>query len=769
MRRNYVLQGLEGGVYIGGLAFIASDSVMPTMMASMGAPAWVISLTPMMSTIGFSLPPLFMAHRVEGLRHVMPLVRSFGLVQRLPYLIAALALLTCWPGHPVLAWGMAALAPLASGLAGGVGYVAWQELIAKSVSPNRVPSMHALRYLISGVIGIAAGPIISRVLLAHPGPPGYARLHLIAFVFLLVSYALFCRIRELDVAMPGRRALPSLRASLAGLPALWRDDIRLRALVWVRILHSGVLVMTPFLAAHVLAVTGRPESYVGVLVTAQMAGAIAGNLVAGWLGDRHGGWQVVSLSRWLLSATCVLMVVNRLDAGFVATFFLYGFAMTTNFVGMNALYLQICPVPRRPTYLALIAAVNVPAMLLAAAGSTLFRHLTASIVPAGLMALICVQVSLRQLRQLKPAAPLLAAILALFAGSSWADTVRLRNGQSVEGIVTRETAADVRLDLGIASTAFSRGTVRSIEYATSDQNDRIRTGWRQKYYLHKQYLPAGMEDLAARFTELRARREDALLARQSMASLRNQEAVLKGELDANNARLIEASRRVRDASPGRDTQAYNALIIEHNALSTKVQVTTAELAATRKALEAAAGRARAYQDEMVAFESRLKEQEGRLGAAATDADRRYVCHRIASVLSEYTRDFVTATVPLAPSGAGAVVVAVINDRVQGQFVVDTGSSMVVISEAFARRLELDTRALPESSFTMADGSKAKGKVAVVDSMQVGDARAERIEVAVFQAAAAPGVDGLLGMSFLSRFLVHLDGSTGKLELMQFAP
>lgn len=402
LRRNHLLHGVEGGVYIGGMAFIAADSVLPAMMVGLGAPTWVVAAMPMLNAVGFCLPPLLTAHWIEGMRRVRPLVLTTGVFQRVPYLVATAALLVLWPTHPKLATGLAAVAPLLSGLAGGISYVAWQELIAKSIDLRRVSSLHALRYLVSSIIGVAAGPVIARVLRVWPDHRGYAALYGLTTLFLLVSYAIFLRIRELDIPTPGRCAHPTLRASLRSLPGLWRDDERLRGLVWLRALHSGVLVMTPFLAAHALDVTGKPRSYLGVFVSTQMLGTIGGNLLASRIGDRYGGWTVVNLSRWLLLGACVLVMTARSIVSFEATFLLYGAAMTLNMVGMNALHMEACPVAKRPTYLAVLSAVNVPALVLAAMGSALFRHVSPhSIVPAAAVALACVLFSFGHLRRLR--------------------------------------------------------------------------------------------------------------------------------------------------------------------------------------------------------------------------------------------------------------------------------------------------------------------------------------------------------------------------------
>jgi MFS family permease len=112
---------------------------------------------------------------------------TFGLLQRLPYLVAGLVL---WFMQDAEAWllPVVVLTPFISGLIGGIGVVAWMEMVTRMV-PERVRAAGwAARYIMQACIGMAAGAVIQQVLTHAPGQRGYAVLHLIAFAFLLLSW-----------------------------------------------------------------------------------------------------------------------------------------------------------------------------------------------------------------------------------------------------------------------------------------------------------------------------------------------------------------------------------------------------------------------------------------------------------------------------------------------------------------------------------------------------------------------------------------------------
>lgn len=374
------------------------------------------------------------------------------------------------------------------------------------------------------------------------------------------------------------------------------------------------------------------------------------------------------------------------------------------------------------------------------------------------------------MRQDSPIRCLLVALLLATAGAVRADTIRLRNGNRIEGIVTQETDTKVVLDLGTGRTTLSRGTIAAVEHASAEDNDRLRAGWKQKYFLNQKYVPKELAELAADFTKLGALREEALDARRLLADLSTKEADGRTEQEQLRAQMVQASQQIQQASPARNNvEAYNTLVASNNALQAKWALASDALSACGKMRATAVERIAAYQETVSAFQLRFDEERKKPADGAADVERQQFLDRMAGMLASYLREFAAAEVAVTPSHDGAVVTATVNEQVQGRFVVDTGAARVTVTEAFARRLKLDPDTLPEAEFTMADGRKTKGRTVVFRVLAVGDARAENIEAAIIPGKPGEQVDGLLGMSFLKHFSVNLDGGSGKLILRQFAP
>lgn len=374
--RNFLAHGLDGGLFIGGMAFLSGAVVGPRMVQSLGGPAWLTAAMPQILAAGAMIPPLLTAPWIERLVRIRPLLLTLGIFQRLPFLIAGLLLLWGAGGNVAVLVAAVALCPLLSGLFAGSGHTAWQEFVANAIPPYRRSSVWATRNVISAVIGLAAGGVVLKVLDRYPGAPGYGILHLITFAFLVASYIAFTFTREI----PNPRSRPHRAAGLgevlADIPGILRADQRFRLYLISRGFQVGMLIMIPFMSIFALNTLGWADAKLGVLVLGQMAGAITGNLLAAWVGDRWGGKRVLMIARAACLVICLTMPWARTPAAFVALFFLFGVGHFCNQVGNLTLAIELCHLDRRIRYLAAISGATLVSMALTWGASTLTWQLS---------------------------------------------------------------------------------------------------------------------------------------------------------------------------------------------------------------------------------------------------------------------------------------------------------------------------------------------------------------------------------------------------------
>jgi MFS family permease len=367
LRRNYLAHSVEGGLFMGGMVFVHTQTVLPTIIHALKGPLWLIAAAPIIMSVGYLTPQILLVNRIERSERMMPFVLKLGLFQRLSYLACAILLLLLPPTAGPIALVAIALTPLVSGIAGGLSMPAWMELVAKTIPERRLSSLWAVRLVITGSIGIWAGKSVTKILDAHPGIQGYGILHLIAFAFIAVSLFLVSTVRESNLPPKNTSKEPnSLLDILRSIVPLVRSDGRLARFLTMRFLGCGNMVLIPFLAIHALDTLKAPESFVGALTACQTGGMLAGNLVTGWMGDRFGAKRVILTGYGIFLCVCLWSIFAGTATEFKLIYVMVGLGMACEGVGAPALGLQICTVATRVRYIAIQNLALLPGFLLSA-------------------------------------------------------------------------------------------------------------------------------------------------------------------------------------------------------------------------------------------------------------------------------------------------------------------------------------------------------------------------------------------------------------------
>ena len=120
-------------------------------------------------------------------------------------------------------------------------------------------------------------------------------------------------------------------------------------------------------------------------------------------------------------------------------------------------------------------------------------------------------------------------------------------------------------------------------------------------------------------------------------------------------------------------------------------------------------------------------------------------------------------IPLAAATDNHFIINVaINGGGTARLLLDTGATMITLSQDTARRVGLNLLEAPKMPFSTA-GGKALMPLINLDRVDVGGASARFVEAAV-NPLDMGDIDGLLGMSFLSNFKFEIDHAHSRLVL-----
>jgi clan AA aspartic protease (TIGR02281 family) len=122
---------------------------------------------------------------------------------------------------------------------------------------------------------------------------------------------------------------------------------------------------------------------------------------------------------------------------------------------------------------------------------------------------------------------------------------------------------------------------------------------------------------------------------------------------------------------------------------------------------------------------------------------------------------VRSPIPLRGDGTSWMVLATINGRTRGLFLLDTGASYCVIAPAFARELGVP----PTGSFATVHTANGAVRAPVVRlrSLDLSGTKAHDVQ-AIVHDAVGPQLDGVIGLNFLNRYRYSVDPERRELEL-----
>ncbi len=348
-----------------------------------------------------------------------------------------------------------------------------------------------------------------------------------------------------------------------------------------------------------------------------------------------------------------------------------------------------------------------------------------------------------------------------------ADTIYLKNGRELAGLIEKETDTEVIISLGAGSATFNKTAIQKIAWSDDVERADIMAEWQRKYFSHGKYVPRGLEEFGKSFREVLDMRARALGKKRDIGNYRIAETRIRKEITDTEQELVEVTRALASQFGAEDLVKYNALVRRNNTLRARIDLKQKDLKANAGKISKAAKSIFSYQQIASDFDLRFKAVAGPELKGANKRQAKYF-KLVAKELEKINRDFRQIEITASRKNNNILADVTINEKVTAKFLVDTGATVVSLSQELATKLGLPQGKTPVT-VSMADGRKVSAQRVILSSVRVGDVLGENIEAVILPDAPGNEIDGLLGMSFLSKFHVRLDSATGKLILREFVP
>lgn len=370
-KRNFILGLINGSLFILFTTFIDPDTVLPGFAWQLtgGKPILVGLLISILNT-GWFWPSLFLSPILATRERLMPW-----------YWLSAAGRCVALFCLPLVAFSLDRLSPrtgfilvtffyLCYTSSGGLSLIPFMTMIGDTIPPNWRGRFFGARYLLGGLMALAAGPWVRWLLSEHSGhpfPDNYGLLFLAGAVVALPSMISFCFAEERARPVQ-RRRLPMLLDLRRGLRIVRRDR-NFKRLIVTRCLSACMLGLTlPFIVPYSLSTLGIATSAVGLFVVCKVLTYSLSNLLWSRVSDYSGNRRLLILSAFMsLLALGLVLVVHLLPTtpvpasfglhltwrvAFVALIFAcFGFSNAGQEIGYTNFLLELIPERKRPTYL----------------------------------------------------------------------------------------------------------------------------------------------------------------------------------------------------------------------------------------------------------------------------------------------------------------------------------------------------------------------------------------------------------------------------------
>lgn len=179
-----------------GMSIVSLSTIMPLLLATLGASNLTIGLLSALASLGESLPGTFAAARIRRRPFKKSWLLWAGGAERLFLLsnVAGLLLFARTRPDMAMAWLLVAW-PLAT-MSSGLSIPAYHSMLAKCIPPERRGGMIGAAGAAAGIAGVVAAQAAGVVLVRLAFPFNYAVLFVAAFTVLTATFVTFVWTRE---------------------------------------------------------------------------------------------------------------------------------------------------------------------------------------------------------------------------------------------------------------------------------------------------------------------------------------------------------------------------------------------------------------------------------------------------------------------------------------------------------------------------------------------------------------------------------------------
>jgi MFS family permease len=362
LKFNWLVNLLDGGFFGFALGFASFVTIIPLFVSTLTDSPILIGLVPTIHSVGWQLPQLFTATKLQRSTYVKPLTIKMSVHERIPFL--GLAVVAWFSPHldTTIALVLVFLLLIWQGLGGGLTANPWQNLIGKVFPADQRGSFFGLQSslfsLLAAVGAILAGIILTRFI----SPADYSLNFLITGLLMMVSLVFLAMTREMPSEIPTQSGQPE--SLLEKMSVILKKDANFRWYMIVRALSQFAVMASAFFTVFAVNYHAVSELEVGVMTGLLLGIQIIANPILGWLGDHWSHKRVMEIGILMAAASALIAWQAPSPQWFYLVFILMGISNVATWTISLTMVLHFGEPADRPTYVGMANTLVAPFVIM---------------------------------------------------------------------------------------------------------------------------------------------------------------------------------------------------------------------------------------------------------------------------------------------------------------------------------------------------------------------------------------------------------------------
>lgn len=320
-RLSFMLGVLNGVLFQFGFSLSHPSTVLVTFATRLTNSEIGAGLIGTIAGAGWFLPQLFVAGYIEAIPVKMIAYRLAALLRLLSWALMMLCVLLFIGISKEVAVACFFIFYASFMLLGGVGGLAFMDIVTKTIPPRRRGAFFGGRNLFGGLLGILAGVIVQRILSmesALPFPNNYMLLMLFSLIFYALAFTIFMFVDEPpDIHLqPKGNLLEEMKDAFE----LFKTNKQFKRLMLIRIFLDASSIAGPFYATFAIRALHANDAIMGTFIILQTVTSLLLTPIWSYINDAKGSATAMRLSLLFIPVVPILALAISVTKEFVGSY-----------------------------------------------------------------------------------------------------------------------------------------------------------------------------------------------------------------------------------------------------------------------------------------------------------------------------------------------------------------------------------------------------------------------------------------------------------------